>query len=212
MKTSPGDFKMTNANTKLWPSFTGVITKLTTGKGEKAEYVTLTIDCGKFRKDAIAFKEQMDTIVDLGIGARVYLRGPVETKNVTNGEGKKFNVSSMTVRTVMHKPVPAAQADEADVAPVAEVAEVVQSIPDMPEGATDTSHALYTKQDGTKAWRKRPAAQVAKLEAARTATAEVVAEAPVEAVVEAPVMEMADADDAGPETAMAAAMRRAMAG
>jgi hypothetical protein len=99
------------AKTNLWPSFTGVITKLTAGQGAKEAYVTLTIDCGKFRKNAIAFKEQMATLVDLGVGARVYLRGPVDSKPLVNAEGKTFNASSMTVRTVMHKPLDAAPVD-----------------------------------------------------------------------------------------------------
>ena len=220
---------MTNQPT-LWPSHTGIITRLVAGRGPKAEFVSFTLEMTKkdgstFRRDAIAFREQMQTVLSLGVGARIYMRGPITRNERTNAAGATYTVTSMTAMTVLHKPLEAEVAQNdgnesaqeagvvetatADTAPVesAPVKTAEAALPPLPEGATEETHALYTKRDGTKAWRKRPVARAAQAaEPVEEAKAELEA-APVE--TSAPTVSQVLADQGAPDTAMAAALRAA---
>lgn len=227
---------MSKAN--LWPSCTGTIVRMEQRRGPKALFATLTIECvskdGKtsFRRDAIAFDNENDTtmtdLLNAGVGARIYARGPIQTAMRETASGAKFRVTTMTVRGFKVLPpmevTETAQdtATETVAEPAAEQTTQVDTLPALPEGATEETHTLYTKRDGAKAWRKKTAAQLAKAQAAAVAEAEVtevVAEAETPAVVETadvetPAMKASALDavaTAGEDTAMAAAFKAALA-
>lgn len=219
---------MTNAS-NLWSSHTGIITRMKEGRGPKAEFVSFTIaiakkDGGSFNRDAIAFREAMATVLELGVGARVYIRGPISASQKATAEGGMRKVTSMTAYEVQHKPIAAeadtaATAQETISAPAAvatpePVAAAIDGVPAMPEGASLDTHQIYTKRDGAKAWRKRPARKVAATEAAPVeATA---ADAPVASAPEAPVAAIVapvraiDPTSISDDTAMGAALRKAL--
>lgn len=212
---------------KLWASYTGIIIRKETETNDYGPFMKLTIECGSgddaFRKDCYTGRtEAIEVLEAMNVGDRVFLRGPQQwsTKTIANGSSIRFS----TLRVIYAEPKPLETANVAD--------EVVDERPALPEGATEITHQLYTKKDGELAWRKRPAKQVAKLMAAAAEAGEttevaaapapkakpepapvksdvkpagVVAEAKAKTNVELPEVE-------GEETAMAAALRAAMAG
>lgn len=98
--------------TTLWPSHTGTITRIKEGRGANGPFVTFTVEIPKkdgtaFKRDAIAFRGVMDTVLALGVGARVYMRGPLRHARKTNAQGRAYTITSMTAHSVLHKPLPA---------------------------------------------------------------------------------------------------------
>jgi len=96
----------------LWPSHTGTIIRIKEGRGPKEAFVTFTVAIPKkdgttFKRDAIAFRDCMHTVLALGVGARVYIRGPLSHARKTNAQGRAYTVTSMTAHSVLHKPLPA---------------------------------------------------------------------------------------------------------
>lgn len=198
---------MTNAT--LWTSHTGTITRMKEGRGPKAAFVSFTVTIAKkdgstFSRDAIAFREAMDTVLALGVGARVYIRGPLNVGEKATASGAMRKVTSMTAYDVLHKPL----ADE----PIETAARDV--VPTLPEGASLDTHQIYTKRDGTKAWRKKAVRAVA-------TPAPILDSAPVIAQDAAPSIEDAPPPVAQPlasidpttisgDTAMGAALLRAL--
>lgn len=213
---------------KLWASYTGTIIRKELEENSYGPFMKLTIECGSgedaFRKDCYTGRPEAIEILDaMNVGDRVFLRGPQQwaTKTISNGQTIRF--SNLRVIYAEAKPLGAENSEE----------NVVDERPALPEGATEITHQLYKKKDGEMAWRKRPAKQVAKLMAAAKAeeTTEVAAApkaetapepAPVKAA-EKPKGVVAEAkaevqeksvnlpEVEGEETAMAAALRAALA-
>jgi hypothetical protein len=214
---------------KLWASYTGTIIRKETETNDYGPFMKLTIECGTgedaFRKDCYTGRaEAIEVLEAMNVGDRVFLRGPQQwsTKTIANGSSIRFS----TLRVIYAEPKPLEAANASD--------EVADERPALPEGATEITHQLYTKKDGELAWRKRPAKQVAKLMAAAAEAGETteVAAAPAPEVAFEPAPVKSDVEPAGvvaeakaeaktsvglpdvegEETAMAAALRAAMAG
>lgn len=227
------------SKTTLWPSCTGTIVRMEKRQGQKAEFVSLTLECTSkdgstsFRRDAFAFDGEKDAIMtellNAGIGTRIYARGPLKTATRTTESGASFRVSTMTIRQFKLKPAAVEDVTKSDIiaetaetvvdAPMAEVtAEDLKGLPEtpaLPEGASEMTHALYTRKDGTKAWRKKSAKQMAA--EARRASEAAAAQAEPAVEVAQPVAEVAqpvatplNAVEISGNTAMADALRTAL--
>lgn len=95
-----------------WPSYTGTITRLKEGRGPSEAFVVFTLsipkkDGGTFHRDAIAFRDAMETIQQVGLGGRVYIRGPLSHTRKTNATGQAYTITSIKAITVRHIPLPA---------------------------------------------------------------------------------------------------------
>jgi len=118
------------AGRKAWPQRFGTMTDLRIKKGANGDYAIMTIDCKKFTQTAFVFKaETVQAVKNAGIGASVWVKGPLEEVERTNAEGRAYKEDMFKVVYFVNKS-DAAAADEqptaddaahvADEAPVAD--------------------------------------------------------------------------------------------
>ena len=72
------------AQRDTWPQRFGTLTELVVRQGKTGRFATITIDCGKFQQSAIVFNQMaLEKLLAAGEGARVWVKGPVETVQKT---------------------------------------------------------------------------------------------------------------------------------
>ena len=101
-----------------WVERFGKLTSVVKRNGKGGEFVTFEIDCVRFKQSGIAFSAKMRTaLIEAGIGARVWVKGPIELRTVTK-DGKShqeevFKAVYFKDRSVAAKPAQAEKAAEA---------------------------------------------------------------------------------------------------
>ena len=227
----------TTMTTERWVNRFGELTEVeraTARNGKpmvRATIRSINKDGAAFTTKMTAFNEKVrKELLEKGIGAFVSLRGPLKKVPM---DGGKYTVEIFEPAMVNTSKVkredsgagaqtqPSAHEDtgvdqvvesSVEVPETVEAAPVETALPALPEGASEETHALYTKRDGTKAWRKRPAARATEPAAAEEAQAKAEVESAVEpaqvGAVASTISEVV-AEDAAPDTAMAAAFREA---
>ena len=89
----------TSANSNpAWPQRFGSLKDLQIKSGRRGPYAILTIDCGKFEQTAFAFGDKLvNKMKAAGVGARVWVKGPIEDVQRTNEAGRPYTEQQLKV-------------------------------------------------------------------------------------------------------------------
>lgn len=89
--------KNTNTESKVeWAERFGTVKDVTERESKKGPYVTFMMDCGEFQQIGAAFNEDAVAFLKGAVGRRVWVKGPMNPRQITkDGETKmvkSFNV------------------------------------------------------------------------------------------------------------------------
>ena len=87
-----------SSNTQAWPQRFGSLKDLQIKSGRRGPYAILTIDCGKFEQTAFAFGDKLvNKMKAAGVGARVWVKGPIEDVQRINEAGRPYTEQQLKV-------------------------------------------------------------------------------------------------------------------
>ena len=81
------------AHNDTWPQRFGTMEKMVVKTSQKTgrQFAVVTIDCKAFKQVAMVFKsEALEVLKNAGVGARVWVKGPMETVEKTNAKGNTY--------------------------------------------------------------------------------------------------------------------------
>lgn len=88
---------MTNS-TQKWTERFGTVTKLEIRRGKKTAFATMTIDCKAFTQEAVAFGDELvEKLKAAGVGANVWVKGPLEMVTRKNEAGNEYQEQALKV-------------------------------------------------------------------------------------------------------------------
>tara|TARA_Y100000815_G_C13323964_1_gene493425 strand:- start:399 stop:737 length:339 start_codon:yes stop_codon:yes gene_type:complete len=79
-----------------WAERFGVVKDVTERESKKGPYVTFMVDCGEFQQIGAAFNEDAAAFMKASVGRRVWLKGPMNPRQITK-DGETKTVKSFNV-------------------------------------------------------------------------------------------------------------------
>lgn len=80
----------TEARTQKWAERFGTLEIVTVREGKKGTYVTFKLSTPKFAQHGIAFGDVAQAIIAAGVGARAWMKGPIDRSLKTIGGVEKM--------------------------------------------------------------------------------------------------------------------------